>query len=149
MRSFVAALAFLASASAFTPTLRSYNPARNLAAVSATRQHAKSPTTPSMLGVTFNSTLFHVALGGTEPPRPSCILDRDVHLLSGTGYESCCDGIALVRTENPAKYQRPFRVRRTCWTDKQRQQCEDWHEVGDEARRHQPRSRQQLLLRLS
>ena len=37
-----------------------------------------------MLGVTFNSTLFHVALGGTEPPRPSCILDRDVHLLSGT-----------------------------------------------------------------
>ena len=42
-----------------------------------------------MLGVTFNSTLFHVALAGTEPPRPSCILDRDVHLLSGMVTASC------------------------------------------------------------
>lgn len=31
----------------------------------------------------FNSSLFHVTLSGTYPPRPPCILDRDVHLLSG------------------------------------------------------------------
>jgi len=33
--------------------------------------------------VTFNETLFHVTLAGTFPPRPSCVLDRDVHLLTG------------------------------------------------------------------
>ena len=34
--------------------------------------------------VSFNDTLFHVTLAGTFPPTPSCILNRDVHLLSGT-----------------------------------------------------------------
>jgi len=33
--------------------------------------------------ISFNNTLFHVTLAGTFPPTPSCILNRDVHLLSG------------------------------------------------------------------
>ena len=63
MRSFVAALALVATASAFTPTLRSYSPARNLAAASATRQHAKTPTTPSMLGVVITGGAAGVGFG--------------------------------------------------------------------------------------
>ena len=34
--------------------------------------------------ISFNETLFHVTLSGTFPPTPSCIVDRDLHLLSGT-----------------------------------------------------------------
>ena len=41
-------------------------------------------SSPARADVIFNSTLFHITLQGTYPPRPSCILDRDVHLLSGT-----------------------------------------------------------------
>ena len=34
--------------------------------------------------LTFNDTLFHVTLAGAFSPTPSCIRNRDVHLLSGT-----------------------------------------------------------------
>jgi hypothetical protein len=34
--------------------------------------------------VSFNDSLFHVSLRGTFPPIPSCILDRDLHMLTGT-----------------------------------------------------------------
>ena len=34
--------------------------------------------------VSFNQTLFHVTLAGTSSPTPSCIHNRDVHLLTGT-----------------------------------------------------------------
>ena len=39
---------------------------------------------PALGDVIFNSTLFHISLAGTFPPRPICIVDRDVHLLNGT-----------------------------------------------------------------
>lgn len=41
-------------------------------------------SSPAGADVILNSTLFHITLAGTFPPRPSCIIDRDVHLLSGT-----------------------------------------------------------------
>ena len=45
---------------------------------------AASASSPALGDVIFNSTLFHITLQGTFPPTPSCILNRDLHLLSGT-----------------------------------------------------------------
>ena len=49
--------------------------------------------------VSFNDTLFHVTLAGTFPPTPSCILNRDVHLLSGT-VDGQTGGTVRVRVIN-------------------------------------------------
>ena len=49
--------------------------------------------------LTFNDTLFHVTLAGSFPPTPSCIRNRDVHLLSGT-VDSQTGGIVHVHVVN-------------------------------------------------
>jgi hypothetical protein len=49
--------------------------------------------------ISFDNMLYHVTLSGTYPPRPSCIVNRDVHLLKGT-VDSKAGGIVRVHVTN-------------------------------------------------